>query len=245
MAVDHKTIQVICAGGFRAAMEEIAPRFTQATGVEVALTFGAPAKTRELVSAGAGFDAAVVTLGSLNAEASAQLDEATRFIVAKSPVGMGLRAGLSRRPIDTVEGFAALIRSLPSVGLSDPKAGTNLGMDIIAAATRLGFGEDLKSRAHFIEGPGSVVSAAVAKGHPDAVITLVSEIITVDGVTFTGLIPDAMGLGTPFVAAAGGQAQSKAQAQQLLDYLRGDVALAIMTATGLVCGPSALPKTGQ
>jgi hypothetical protein len=46
------------------------------------LTFGAPARTRELVSAGTGFDVAVVTLGSLNDAASAQLDADTRFIVA-------------------------------------------------------------------------------------------------------------------------------------------------------------------
>ena len=236
MSSDNSTIQVICAGGFRAAMEKITPLFTQTTGVSVMLAFGTPAKTRELVCAGAGFDAAVVTLGSLNEAASAQLDPDTRFIVAKSPVGMGLRAGLAARPIDTVEGFAELIRSLPTVGLSDPKAGTNLGMDIIAAATRLGFGEDLKSRAHFIEGPGSVVSAAVAKGHPDAVITLLSEIITVEGVTFTGVIPQAMGLGTPFVAAAGQQAQAPAQARQLLAFLREAPALALMKETGLVSG---------
>ncbi len=236
MDFDQKTIHVICAGGFRAAMEKIAPLFTQTTGVAVVLTFGAPAKTRELVSAGAGFDAAVVTLGSLNEAASAQLDEATRFIVAKSPVGMGLRAGLSPRAIDTVEGFAALIRDLPSVGLSDPRAGTNLGNDIIAAATRLGFGEDLKARAHFVDGPGSVVSAAVAKGHPDAVITLVSEIITVEGVTFTGLIPEAMGLGTPFVAAAGKQAGAPELGKRLLAFLRDEAALAIMRETGLVAG---------
>ncbi len=236
MASNDKTIHVICAGGFRSAMEKIAPIFSQTTGVSVTLTFGAPAKTRELVCAGAGFDAAVVTLGSLNDEASAQLDPETRFIVAKSPVGMGLRAGLAARPIDTVEGFADLIRSLPSVGLSDPKAGTNLGMDIIAAATRLGFGEDLKARVHFIEGPGSVVSAAVAKGHPDAVITLLSEIITVEGVTFTGIIPQAMGLGTPFVAAAGKQAQAPAPARQLLAFLREEPALSLMKETGLVRG---------
>ena len=233
MTSDQTAIHVICAGGFRAAMEKIAPLFTQTTGVAVSLTFGAPAKTRELVSAGAGFDVAVVTLGSLNDEASAQLDPETRFIVAKSPVGMGLRAGLAARPIDTVEGFADLIRSLPSVGLSDPKAGTNLGEDIIAAATRLGFGEDLRSRAHFVNGPGSVVSAAVAKGRPDAVITLVSEIITVEGVTFTGLIPEAMGLGTPFVAAAGLQAQAPALASQFLAFLREEPALALMQGTGL------------
>ena len=236
MDSDQKTIHVICAGGFRAAMEKIAPLFTQTTGVAVQLTFGAPARTRELVSAGTGFDVAVVTLGSLNETASAQLDADTRFIVAKSPVGMGLRAGLAPRAIDTVEGFADLVRSLPSVGLSDPKAGTNLGNDILAAAKRLGFGEVLQSRAHFIDGPGSVVSAAVAKGHPDAVITLVSEIITVDGVTFTGLIPDAMGLGTPFVAAAGKQTQAPEPGRQLLAYLHGETALAIMQETGLVAG---------
>ena len=97
MTSDKTAIHVICAGGFRAAMEKIAPLFTQISGVSVSLTFGAPAKTRELVCAGAGFDAAVVTLGSLNDEASAQLDPQTRFIVAKSPVGMGLRAGLAER----------------------------------------------------------------------------------------------------------------------------------------------------
>lgn len=237
MNPEQPTIDVICAGGFRAAMEKIAPLFTQTTGVAVQLTFGAPARTRELVSAGTGFDVAVVTLGSLDEAASAQLEANTRFIVAKSPVGMGLRAGLAPRAIDTVEAFADLIRALPSVGLSDPKAGTNLGNDILAAATRLGFGADLQSRAHFVDGPGSVVSAAVAKGHPDAVITLVSEIITVDGVTFTGLIPEAMGLGTPFVAAAGKQAQSPERGRDLLTCLRGETALAIMRETGLVAGP--------
>jgi energy-coupling factor transporter ATP-binding protein EcfA2 len=145
--------------------------------------------------------------------------------------------GLAPRAIDTVEAFADLIRSLPTVGLSDPKAGTNLGNDILAAATRLGFGADLQSRAHFIDGPGSVVSAAVAKGHPDAVITLVSEIITVDGVSFTGLIPEAMGLGTPFVAAVGKQAQAPERGRDLLTWLRGTTALAIMQETGLVAGP--------
>ena len=233
MSSDNSTIQVICAGGFRAAMEKITPLFTQTTGVSVMLAFGTPAKTRELVCAGAGFDAAVVTLGSLNEAASAQLDPDTRFIVAKSPVGMGLRAGLAARSIDTVEGFAELIRSLLSVGLSDPKAGTNLGEDIIVAAMRLGFGEDLKSRAHFVNGPGSVVSAAVAKGHPDAVITLVSEIITVEGVTFTGLIPEAMGLATPFVAAAGKQAHAPSRTRQLLAFLREEPALSLMKESGL------------
>ena len=234
MGMQTGTLRVICAGGFRAAMEQMVGDFTSDTGIEVNLTFGTPAKTRELVSAGTGFDVAVVTKGSLNEEASAQLEAGSSFIVAKSPVGMGLRMGLNPAPIDTVERFAAVIRSLGSVGLSDPKAGTNLGADVLAAAERLGFAEDLRSRAKFIHGPGSVVSAEVAKGSPDAVITLISEIITVDGVQFIGNIPDAMGLGTPFVAGRGKASEAIESGAKFLAFLQSEPARVKMRKTGLL-----------
>jgi ABC-type molybdate transport system substrate-binding protein len=228
------TLRVICAGGYRAAMEHIANEFTAKSGVSLELTFGTPAKTRELVTQGSGFDAAVVTKGSLDAAAAEQLEQKTMFVVAKSPVGVGVRDGIPVQPIGSVEQFASFIRSLGSVGLSDPAAGTNLGADILNAADKVGLGQDLRSRVKFIHGPGSAVSTEVGKGHPDAVITLISEIKNFAGVQFVGNIPDAMGLGTPFVAGIALHPNDRAAAESLLDYLRSAPARVQMERTGLV-----------
>ncbi len=112
----NSTLRVICAGGYRAAMEHIANEFTAKSSVSLELTFGTPAKTRELVTQGSGFDAAVVTKGSLDAAAAAQLEQKSMFVVAKSPVGVGVREGIPVQPIGSVEQFASFIRSLGSVG---------------------------------------------------------------------------------------------------------------------------------
>lgn len=229
----RSTLRVICAGGFRAAMEKIADEFTRESGIELELTFGTPAKTRELVSLGSGFDAVVVTKGSLDAAAAEQLAPKTDFVVAKSPVGVGLRMGIPVPDIGSVEKFAGLIRSLRSVGLSDPAAGTNLGNDILNAADKVGIGEDLRQRVRFVYGPGSVVSSEVGRGDPDAVITLVSEIKNVDGVQFVGNIPQEMGLGTPFVAAIAKSIVDRAPADTFLRFLRTPPARAQMQSTGL------------
>lgn len=213
-------------------MEKIAPLFEKASGTIVALTFGTPAATREACIKGTEFDAVVVTTTSLNDQARAQLG--ATFVVAKSPVGIGFSPQAGARPVSTQAEFIAAIRSLKRIGLSDPKAGTNLGADIIAAADKLGFGDDLRARAQFVMGPGSVVSGHVAKGEYEAVMTLVSEIITVPGVVYGGPVPDAMGLGTPFEAGIGKAVLAVESAKAFLAYLKRDDARALMQSTGLV-----------
>ena len=83
-------------------------------------------------------------------------------------------------------------------------------------------------------GPGSMVSAEVAKGKYEAVMTLVSEIITVAGVVPGGLVPDAMGLGTPFEAGLVREPEATAPAGAFLEFLRTEAATALMRSTGLV-----------
>ena len=76
-----------------------------------------------------------------------------------------------------------------AIALSDPRAGTNVANEVLAATDRPGLGERLRARAVVINGPGSVVSRAVAEGHAQAVITLSSEIVPIEGVRFLGRLP--------------------------------------------------------
>jgi molybdate transport system substrate-binding protein len=227
-------LRIISAGGFKAAMEKIAARFEAVTGHRCAITVGTPADTRRLMSGGAPFDVAVVTGHTLTDAVAASIDPHTRFSVAKSPVGMGVREDLAVPAIGSEETFRAAIASVSTIALSDPRAGTNLANYIMAAAADIGLRSELEAKARYIMGPGFVVAQRVAAGEADAVMTLATEIISASGIRYLGAIPDSMKLGTVFDAAIANAARDAAAAQSFIAFLRTAEAADIMRSTGLV-----------
>ena len=225
-------LDILCAGGFRAAMETLAPRFEAAHGLRLALTFATPAATREQLVAGFAFHAGVVVASVLaKAQADGISTPTSSFKLAVSPLGMGTPEGGPALSVATLADIGATITALESIALSDPKAGTNVANEVIAAADRLGLGEALRTRTIFINGPGSVVSRAVAEGHAQAVITLSSEIVPIAGVRFLGRLPQEMQTEYAMQALVADEAPPAAHA--LMDYLRGEEAREIMRGVGL------------
>ena len=225
-------LDILCAGGFRAAMEALAPRFEAAHGIGLALSFATPARTREHLKSGFPFHAGVVVASVLaKAQAEGMAAPASSFKLAVSPLGMGTPEGGPLLSVESVVDFGAAVAALESIALSDPKAGTNVANEVLAAADRLGLGQALRARAIFINGPGSVVSGAVARGHAQAVITLSSEIVPIEGVRFLGRLPQEMQTEYAMQALIADTAPPAAHA--LMDYLRGDEAREIMRGVGL------------
>lgn len=228
-------LRVICAGGFFAAMKRIGPAFEAASGVRLALTYGAPARTRELMLGETGADVGVVVAATLkDVEAAGRLAPDSRFRVALSPIGLGVPSGRPHPDLSSLEAFRATILSASAIGLSDPKAGTNLANEVLAAAERQGFGAEMRARVRFVEGPGSVVSAEVAKGGFDFVITLASEIVPIDGVDYVGALPVAMQTEYGMDAAMMARAHHHASAQAFLTFLKTEAARGAMRDVGLV-----------
>ena len=225
-------LDILCAGGFRAAMEALAPRFEAAQGVSLALTFATPAATRQHLASGLPFHAGVVVASVLEkARADGLPTPSSSFKLAVSPLGMGAPEGGPALAVGTAAEFGKTIDALESIALSDPAAGTNVANEVIAAADRLGFGEALRARAIFINGPGSVVSARVAEGHAQAVITLSSEIVPIKGVRFLGRLPQEMQTEYAMQAMVADGAPPAAQA--LMAFLRGEEAREMMRGAGL------------
>src|SRR2546423_1690015 len=76
-----------------------------------------------------------------------------------------------------------------TVALSDPNPGTQHGANSIATAEKHGFGAELRLRATMLQGPGSDVAQAVAKGEVDMGVTPIREILPVPGASLGGEIP--------------------------------------------------------
>ena len=130
-------LRILCAGGFRAAMDLIGPAFEARSGHRLVLSYATPGRTRELLDEGFAFDAGVIVASVLAAYGAAP---GPHFKLAVSPLGMGVpEAGPALSGASVAE-VAASISQLESIGLSDPKAGTNVANEVMAAADRLGFG---------------------------------------------------------------------------------------------------------
>jgi molybdate transport system substrate-binding protein len=234
--VPHSTteLRVICAGGFKAAMEKIAARYEATTGRKCLVTVGTPTDTRRLMSGGAPFDVAVVTGHTLTDKVAASIDAGTQFSVAKSPVGMGVRVDLDVPAIGSEEAFRDAIAAVGTIAFSDPRAGTDMAKYILDAAAGIGLRSELEAKARYIMGPGFVVAQRVAAGEADAVMTLATEIISASGIRYLGTIPESMKLGTVFEAAIGNAAADVSAAQSFIEFLRTGEARDIMRSTGLV-----------
>ena len=227
-------LRVVCAGGFKAAMEKIVARFEEITGRGSDVTVGTPADTRQLMGGGAPFDVAVVTDHTLTDAVAASIDPHTRFSVARSPVGMGVRDDLDVPAIGSEEAFRAAIAAVSTIAFSDPKAGTNMAKYILDAADGIGLRSELEAKARYIMGPGFVVAKHVAAGEADAVMTLATEIISASGIRYLGAVPDSMNLGTTFEAAIANAAADRSTAQSFIEFLRTGEARDIMRSTGLI-----------
>jgi molybdate transport system substrate-binding protein len=227
-----ENLQVLCAGGFRAAMDLIAPELKKASGIELVLTYATPARTREHFEAGFPFDAGVVVAGVLKKARSDGLAlDVSDFKLAVSPVGLGVPQAQPAPDVSTLDAFKRALNDIARLGLSDPKAGTNLGAETLALADQLDFGDAMRAKTILFQGPGSFVSAAVARGEADAVITLASEIAPIPGIRYAGKLPTE--LQTEYAMQALASKGAPPSAQALMDFLRGPIANDIMRRVGL------------
>ena len=231
---DAGTLRIVSAGGFKAAMERIASRFEATTGRRCTVTVGTPADTRRLMGGGTPFDVAVVTNHTLTDAVADSIDPQTRFSLAKSPAGMGVREALDVPPIDSEASLRTAILAVNTIALSDPRAGTAMATHILAAADTIGLRTELAAKARYIMGPGFVVAAKVAAGEADAVMTLATEILSAPGIRYLGALPPSMKLGTVFDAAIAKATADAQAARAFVDFLRGEEAGELMRSTGLV-----------
>ena len=226
--VDAAEVKVLSAGGVRAALTRILPEYERRSGHKIRAEFATPAVLKEKLLKNEPADVALVTtsiVGEL--EFAGKMTPSTKAEFSVSYIGLAVRAGAPTVDVSTPEAFRRTILAATSVAVSDPKAGTPLGAAIVRLAERLGFGEEMKSRAKYIMGPGTAVSAAVAKGEAEIGITLASEIVPVPGVSLGGELPADMAppISTyMFVPAASSNAEA---GKALLEFLKSDATAAL------------------
>ncbi len=225
---------VLSSGGFTPAFRALAPQFTQMTGDTTRLVLGAsmgatptaiPNRLQRgeragvLLMVGSGLDALL---------ANGKAVPGSRVDLARSIIGMAVRAGAAKPDISTVDALKRTLLAAKSIAYSDSASGVYLEKQLFP---KLGIVEQMKKTARMI--PGDPVGGVVAHGDAELGFQQISELKPIPGIDIVGPIPDAVQSVTIYAAGIAAGSTHQDEAKKLIAFLSSPEAAAAVRATGM------------
>src|SRR6202171_5187467 len=179
-------VRVLVSNGMKAAMEELQPQCERAIGHPLELQFNSTAGVKKRIEAGEGFDVTVITTEAIDdLIKQGKLARGTRADVARSELGIGIRAGAPKPDIHTQGALKQTLKEAKSI--TYPQDGASRGY-IEKMFERMGIAAEVKPKIILAPGSGPATES-VAEGKAALVVTLFSEIVPVHGVEVLGPLP--------------------------------------------------------
>jgi len=221
-------IKVWAARALVTVLAEVGPRFERDTGHRLDVSSGLPPDFERRAGAGEPFDILItgssavdrwIQEGSILAE--------TRTEIARSGIGVAVRAGARKPDITSIEAFKRALLEAKSIAYL--KVGSGLYLE--GLSERLGIAGAIQSKVTRPE--SDIVCELVARGEVELGIVVVTQILTTPGVELVGPLPPEI---QSYVAFAGGvsvSSRARDAAGELLKFLAAPEAVAVIRAQGM------------
>ncbi len=227
-AASAADIHVMISAGFYRVYAELGPAFERASGHRLVTTRGpsmgdSPEAIPTRLARGETADVVIGRRGLVRAGSKVEL--------ARSLIGMVVRAGAAKPDIGSVETFRSTLLAAKSIAYSDSGSGTYLSTTMFP---KLGIADQVAGKSRKVRGPpsGEPVAAVVARG--EIGFQQVSELIHVPGVTFVGAIPAELQPGFSFSGALTSAARQPEAASALIRFLASPEAAPAILRAGLM-----------
>ena len=162
MALPHAAfaadVRVMISAGFYHVYAELGPAFERASGHHLITTRGpsmgdSPESIPTRLAHGEAADVVILDGGAADKLASAGLLRAdSKVTLARSLIGMVVRAGAPKPDIGSVEAFKATLLAAKSIACSDSGSGTYLSTQLFA---KLGIADQVLPKNRRVRGPPS------------------------------------------------------------------------------------------
>ena len=231
-------VHVMISAGFFEAYSALAPTFERESGHRLVTTRGpslgdSPEAIPNRLKRGEPADVLLMVGASIDDLTRLGLAQAgTKIDLARSQIGMVVRAGAPKPDIGTVDAFRRTLLEAKSIAYSDSASGIYLSTTLFS---KLGVADQVAGKSRKIKGPpsGEPVAAVVARGEAEIGFQQVSELIHVKGVTFVGPIPAELQQDTFFSAALTTTARQPEAASALIRFLASPQAAPAISSAGL------------
>jgi molybdate transport system substrate-binding protein len=216
----------------KGVLAQLAPEFKRISGRALALSFGPGGVAVARLRTGAVHDVVVATpagLETLAAEDYVLPDSITR--VARSRIGVAVRAGTPHPPVGTAEEFRQALLAARAVAYTDPATGASSGVHFAKLLERMGIAGEVNVKARL--GSGGPVAEFLARGEADLAVQQICEHMLVPGVEVVGPVPPEFQSVTTLAAAVHRRAAAPEAARSLIGLMASPPVQAGLPAHGL------------
>lgn len=228
VVADAAEIRVWAARAIATVLAEIGPQFERSTGHKLIISSDLPAAFLRRSNAGEPFDLFISGTSPVNEWIKdGKLIGETRVDIARSGIGVEVRAGAPRPDISSVEAFKRALLKAKSIAYL--KVGS--GIYVAGLLERLGIAEAVRSK---VTRPDSdIVSELVARGEIELGLVVITQILTTRGVDFVGPLPPEIQSYVVFTAGVSVNSKAPEAAKQLIHFLTGATAVQVMRKQGM------------
>ncbi len=225
---------VLSSGGFTPAFRALAPLFAEKTGNATRLVLGASMGETETaipkrLARGEPADVLLMVGSALDTLlADGRAVGGSRVDLARSSIGMAVRAGAPHPDIGTVPALRQTLLDAKSIAYSDSASGVYLEKQLFP---RLGIADQMRRTARMI--PGDPVGGVVAHGDAELGFQQISELKPIPGIDIVGPIPAEVQSITVYAAGIAAASAHQAEARTLIAFLSSPEAAASVRATGM------------
>jgi len=223
-------IKVIASNAVREPYRELIPVFEKDTGHKVTVDWGGTVDIVKRIGGGEVADIVIIPAARIDAFVN-QGKLRARVDLAKSGVGVAVRAGLPRPDISTAAALKHALLAAKSIVLSSGPSSNYLP----TMFEKMGIAGELKPKITQI-GPGLGVGDALARGEGEIGFTQMSELMSVRGIDYLGPLPPEVQLVTVFSAGVHTAAPTPDAARALLKFLTGPEAAPVLRRHGMEPG---------
>jgi molybdate transport system substrate-binding protein len=213
-----KQMKVLSALAVQEVLRPAITDFKQASGQRVDIDFGTMGTMQTRLGAGETADIAIlaVPLMQIFVQNGLLIGSAD---LARTDIGVAIRAGAAAPDISTTEAFVQTLLNARSVALTDPAAGGTAGVYLAGLLERLGIAGAITPKTVY-QRSGFFVSRCVADGEADIGITLISEIVPVEGAALAGPLPAPLQNSTTYAAGIFAASPKREAALAFIAFLR-------------------------
>jgi molybdate transport system substrate-binding protein len=224
------TLKILSGGAMRALLVDAVPLFESASGIKTDIRFALTSVLKKEIEDGAIFDIALLPRQELDALAEqGSMADGTQTDIARSAVGLAIRAGAPRPDIATVAAFRRALLAARTVGYSDGPSGAYV-TDLLR---RLGIAQEMTPKIRLTSGP---VAELVAKGDAEIGLQQIVAILPIKGADLVGPLPGKLQNIIVYAAGLSARSANGQAARRLVAFMATPQVVSIIRAKGMEPG---------
>jgi molybdate transport system substrate-binding protein len=227
-AQPRPAIRVWTSRAIATVLAEVGAQFERTAGYRLDVTSDLSSGFARRLAAGEPVDVVISASSSIDEWITqGRIVANSRTDLARSGIGVEVREGAARPDVSSVEAFTRALLAAKSIAYLN--VGSGIHIDKVIEG--LGIGQAVRAKVTRPE--SDIVSELVARGEVELGIVVITQILTTPGVVLAGPLPAELQSHLTFAAGVSVNSTAPDGAKQLITFLSGPPATAVMRRQGM------------